>query len=117
MNAIMPMISTQRLIDWRLDVLILLSRGVSISEACREVGVGRATYYRHYAADPVFARQIDRARAEVQIQMLKIIRESNNWRAAAWFLEKSAPRDWGSVRDRLRLERCTCGAAGRIDER
>ena len=113
----MPMISTQGLIGWRLDVLILLSRGVSISEACREVGVGRATYYRHYAADPVFARQIDRARAEVRIQMLKIIRESNSWRAAAWFLEKSAPRDWGSVRDRLRLERCTCGAAGRIAER
>ena len=113
----MPMISTQGLIGWRLDMLILLSRGVSISEACREVGVGRATYYRHYAADPVFARQIDRARAEVRIQMLKIIRESNNWRAAAWFLEKSAPHDWGSVRDRLRLERCTCGAAGRIAER
>ena len=113
----MPMISTQGLIGWRLDVLILLSRGVSISEACREVGVGRATYYRHYAADPVFARQIDRARAEVQVQMLKIIRESNDWRGAAWFLEKSAPRDWGSVRDRLRLERCTCGAAGRIAER
>ena len=113
----MPMISTQGLIGWRLDMLILLSRGVSISEACREVGVGRATYYRHYAADPVFARQIDRARAEVRIQMLKIIRESNSWRAAAWFLEKSAPRDWGSVRDRLRLERCTCGAAGRIAER
>ena len=117
MNAIMPMISTQGLIGWRLDVLILLSRGVSISEACREVGIGRATYYRHYAADPVFARQIDRARVEVQLQMLRVIRESNDWRAAVWFLEKSAPRDWGSVKDRLRLERCSCGAAGRIDER
>ena len=115
MNAITPVIWSMSDISWRVDMAMLLCRGVSIAEACRELGISRARYYRHIKADPVFAMQMGRARAGVEVQLLRVITESGNWRAAAWFLEKRHPRGWGSVRARLRLEGCTCGAADYVD--
>ena len=101
--------------SWRIDIVILLCRGVSIAEACREVGISRARYYRHVNADPVFRMQVDHARGGVDVELLNVIRQSQNWRAAAWWLEKRNPRSWGPIRTRLRLEGCTCGAADYVD--
>lgn len=102
-------------ISWRVDMVMLLCRGVSIAEACRELGISRARYYRHVNADPIFKMQVGRARAGVEVQLLRVITEAKNWRAAAWFLEKRYPRSWGPVKARLRLEGCTCGAAYYVD--
>ena len=111
MNAMTPAVWSSMAMSWRVDIVILLCRGVSIAEACREVGVSRARYYRHVNADPVFEAQVRRARAGIESQLLSVIMQSQNWRASAWFLEKRDPRNWGSIKDRLRLERCTCGAS------
>lgn len=117
MNAVMPMVPTLEVISWRVDMVILLSRGVSISEACETLGISRAKYYRHVRRDPNFEAQVERARTIVSIDLLRVVRESKDWRAAAWLLEKRYPRDWGSMRTRMKLERCTCGAADYIDPR
>ena len=115
MNAIMPFNLKLQSDSWRVDMVILLCRGVSIAEACRELGISRARYYRHVNADPVFAEQVSRAKSSLNAELTRIIVESKDWRASAWWLEKRAPRDWGSMRNRMKLEKCTCGAADYID--
>ena len=117
MNAIMPTESSFRVMCWRTDMVILLSRGVSISEACRTLGVSRAAYYRHVDKSPSFRMQVERARLSIDAEMtLAVVHAGKeDWRAAAWYLEKRNPRDWGSVKDRLRLAKCTCGASRRVD--
>ncbi len=118
MNAIMkrvPRLPSFEERCWRVDMIILLSRGVSISRACEALNISRATYYRHVDKDPIFEHQVKRARLSIEIDMLKVVMKANDWRASAWYLEKRNPREWGSVKDRLRLERCTCGAGERID--
>ena len=117
MNMIMKKLPRLEVINWRVDMIILLSRGVSIVEACHTLGISRATYYRHLKADPTFEHQVERARMMVSIELFKIVRDAKDGRAAMWLLEKRYPRDWGTIRDRLRLERCTCGAADRIHKK
>jgi len=117
MNMIMKRKPTLKALNWRVDMIVLLSRGVSISDACKALGISRATYYRHRDADQIFKSQVERARVKIQLDLIRIIRESNNWRAAVWLLETRYPKDWGRLKDRLRLHGCTCGAAGRVDPR
>jgi hypothetical protein len=117
MNAIMPIRLALSSNSWRVDMVILLCRGVSIAEACRELGISRARYYRHVKADLVFAEQVLRAKSSVSSELTRVIVKSQNWRAAAWWLEKRNPREWGSMRNRMKLEKCTCGAADYIDPR
>jgi transposase len=111
MNMIMPRVPEVRALTWHLDAVILLSQGVSVVELCDVLGISRATYYRHLKADEDFAHQVRRARALVSVDLLRVIQEARDWRAAAWLLERRYPDEWGSVVDKLRIRRCTCGAA------
>ena len=118
MNMIMKEMRAFSVACWHTDMVILLSRGVSVVEACHTLGVARATYYRHLKAYPDFEHQVERAKMMVSIELFRIIRgaTAENWRAAVWLLEKRYPRSWGPLKDRLRLHGCTCGAAERIQE-
>ena len=114
MNMITPRTKAFERLIWATDMVLLLSKGVSISEACSLLGVSRATYYRRYHNDEIFRHQINRARQSVSAELLSVVRRSGEWRAAAWILEKRYPSDYGTVKDRLRLARCSCGAASAI---
>lgn len=114
MNAITPLNRLPTSPSWQTDIIILLSRGVSIVEACQITQVSRATYYRRLEKDASFKRQVERVRAIIEIELFQIVRESHDWRAATWLLEKRYPADYGTVRDRLRYARCSCGAASAI---
>ena len=46
-NMIMKEMRAFSVACWHTDMVILLSRGVSVVEACHTLGVSRATYYRH----------------------------------------------------------------------
>ena len=117
MNAIMPKMQISMGFDWHVDVIAYVSRGVSISGACEAAGVSRATYYRHRQKYPHFRKQIDRAQVISDVELVRAVKSSGDWRACAWLLEKRYPRGWGSMKDRLRLHGCTCGAAGRVNPR
>jgi len=101
-------------INWRVDMIILISRGVSIVEACSILGVSRSTFYRHLQKDQDFEHQVDRARTIVSLELFETVKASNDWRAAAWLLEKRFPMDYGTARDRLRYQSCSCGASAKI---
>ena len=116
MNMIMKDMRAFSVACWHTDMVILLSRGVSVVEACHTLGVSRATYYRHLKAYPDFEHQVERAKMMVSIELFRIIKEAKDWRASMWLLEKRYPRDWGPLKHRLRLHGCTCGAADRIQK-
>lgn len=46
-----------------------------------------------------FAVEVEKARAWAEIKSVEIIRQAGNetWQAAAWFLERTNPRDWGRI--------------------
>ena len=115
MNAIMPKMQISMGFDWHVDVVAYVSRGVSISGACAAAGVSRATYYRHRQKYPHFKRQIDRAQVIAEIELFRAVKSSGDWRAWMRLMEKRYPRSWGTIKDRLRLHGCTCGAAKYID--
>ena len=111
MNMITPIIIKPRS-TWALRLPILLAQGMSISEACQRVGVSRSTYYRYLSADPDFRHQVEYAQRSVKSECLTKIMLANDWRAAAWYLEKRYPEEWGTVGDKLRIKGCRCGARG-----
>ena len=83
--------------------------GNTIQTACALAGLSRKSYYRWLkeAEDapeghPLrhFRDTVKEALAEAQHRMLMIIQKAavKDWRAAAWFLERRCPEDWGRVR-------------------
>lgn len=52
-----------------------------------------------------FAAEVRRAEASLEIRCVETILESDNWRAAAWLLERRFPDRWGpSARHEVRAE-------------
>ncbi len=76
----------------------------------RASGVSERTYYRWLAeGEPEdgpehfrqFRRGVTRARAQARVAYAAVIRRAANegdWKAAAWFLERSEPEEWGLKR-------------------
>jgi transposase len=77
----------------------------SIKQACDWVGIGEATYHQWMAKgrdgrEPYteFVERMDKARARAVLDNLAIIRtaaQNGQWQAAAWFLERAYPQQWG----------------------
>lgn len=89
--------------------------GASIKDACDYVGITDRAYY-YWMARGEKARKGDdlyiqffhimkKARATGKIDAIARIRQAavENWQAAAWFLERSDPANWGR-RDKLTIE-------------
>ncbi|HKE79025.1 MAG TPA: hypothetical protein VKB54_06940 [Solirubrobacteraceae bacterium] len=93
----------------------LLRAGSHPDVACKVVGIGRRTYYRwlargqsNRARDRPYADLRDRigqARAEAEARAVAQIARAgaDDWRAAAWFLERGFPDRWGRPAERERL--------------
>lgn len=90
--------------------------GNSYKNACALAGIGERTLYlwmgddQNPAAYAVqFLQRIKEASAQAIHRNVMVIQNAaiNNWQAAAWFLERRVPQDWGRV-DRVE----TTGANG-----
>ena len=94
----------------------MLKAGNYITVALRAVGIGGATFRdwmrrgRSSTApgDELYRELVERvdvARAEGEIRNVAQIASAarDNWQAAAWILERSAPERWGRVSTKLRL--------------
>jgi hypothetical protein len=94
-----------------------IRNGASLSTAANAAALGTSTVYAWLARaeelqyrDPQTLQSTDRkflefrdathhARATVELRALKIISDQidqNNWKAAAWFLERSFPERWSN---------------------
>lgn len=104
-----------KLIDpkMRQRLMDALVAGNTIRNACTMAGIGETTYYRWLEeADHApeghelreFREEVKRAHAEAIHRNLMIIQKAaaHHWQAAAWFLERRAPEDWGR-RDRVEM--------------
>ena len=84
----------------------MVRSGALIKTACQACGIHESTYFRwiNRADDPdapevyrEFRESITRARALAEMDALTLVRQAGrtDWRAAAWFLERSFPQDYG----------------------
>ena len=91
----------------------MLRAGNYLHVAVKAAGISRGTFDRWIqqskGGDPTFvefADRIDRARAEGQARHVALIAKSatEDWRAAAWLLERSHPQLWAGVSVRMRSD-------------
>jgi len=84
----------------------MIADGVMIETACRTAGISARTYRRWLAnaddpnADPKYAKfrdDADAARAKAEADSIQMVagHAKDDWRAAAWFLERSFPAKYG----------------------
>lgn len=107
-----PKSTDKELID---RLLAALRAGNYIETACSFAGIGTSTYFRwlkEAEADDApehlreFREAVESARAQAIVRNVKLIQDAatnGTWQAAAWWLERSQPHQWGR-NDKLRAE-------------
>ena len=89
------------------DKLSLIYRavesGMSYKDACSVSGISEATFYEWKTSKPEFLEALSEAEAKGQSALLGKIRESPDWRSAAWILERRFSDTWGR-KDKLETE-------------
>lgn len=107
-----PSLLTPELQD---QIATMIRAGTSVTVACEAAGISRETFYQWLkrgesraakdAAHREFRERISSARAEAEARAVTIIATAarEDWRAAAWLLERSFPERWGSSAERERL--------------
>lgn len=82
----------------RRKIIALLANGSSRRVAGRIAGCSHTTIERTAQRDPEFAAELEAAEHNVEIEALQQIRKAAKkdryWRAAAWLLERTNPRDF-----------------------
>lgn len=75
----------------------VLTSGATVRDSCAFVGITAETFYTWCARYSDFSERIEKARATAKISSVAVIRKASqtNWQAAAWFLERSDPANWG----------------------
>lgn len=82
-----------------------IRNGLNQTFASKLAGIDQHTLKAWRDSDPLFARELEAARAEfVQKHVGNIDRHSKrNWMASAWLLERTEPRDFGSPSTQLSI--------------
>jgi hypothetical protein len=99
---------SKKIMEVSEPLIKLLKSGVFISHACNVVGINPDTYYDwmkkgEKATEGIhreFYLQVKKARAEAITRNVAIIQKAapDSWRAAAWWLERSCPAEFGKRR-------------------
>jgi hypothetical protein len=86
-------------------LLEAIRNGLSQKFASKLAGIHPSTLKDWRDSDPLFARELEAARAEfVQKHVGRIDNHSKrNWMASAWLLERTEPRDFGPAHAQLSI--------------
>ena len=88
---------TERLLDG-------LRHGMTRRAAAAFGGMHHATLYRMLASDATLATEVEKAESQAEAAFTKLVADAaanpKNWTAAAWWLERRHPDDFGR-RDRI----------------
>ena len=79
-------------------VCFALRQGATISLACQYAGIAPKTFRDWRSADEALRQQVEAIESKAAIAALERIHkgaDEGSWQAAAWFLERRFPRDFG----------------------
>lgn len=78
-----------------------LCTGLPIKTTCGLVGIDETTFYEWKKNNPGFKEAIEATRAVYESNLIDLIRSNapNDWRAAAWLLERRHPESWSLKKD------------------
>jgi len=99
------------------EIIALIEAGDTIQAACKKTGIGRSTFYRFLDSNRdkrdtlKKAEEIrDRATGDLAIEAVKAA-FLNDWRSAAWWLERSYPEQF-SLRTEFRVKEAPKSLSG-----
>ena len=75
-----------------------LSAGNTRRAACSFAGINESTLWRWMKSSATFASRIEKAEGDAEVRNVAIISraaQEGTWQAAAWWLERRYPRDYG----------------------
>jgi transposase-like protein len=79
----------------------LLARGHTVSAVCGAVGIGERTFYDWREKHPHFSQATLRAIGQSKIALVDKVRQSDDWRAQAFLLERRWPTEFGKTEARI----------------
>jgi len=85
--------------DVAMIICTYLRKGSTIEGSCQAANIDRRTYYRWKEEIPEFREFVNATEADVEAAQLETIHMSQDWRAAAWILERRFPQRWGVKRE------------------
>lgn len=94
--------------DRRKRILEALRQGNTRRVAVALAGISYETFCDWMRKHPDFSEQCKNAEAEAELASVQIIRKAaiDTWQAAAWWLERRRPEEWGNSHVvKVRLER------------
>ena len=92
--------------ELQADLVRFLRGGVYVTDACALVGIDQGTYHRWVAKAAEddapeefreFREAVEKARAEAVARNVALVQKAadHSWQAAAWWLERSRPDQYG----------------------
>ena len=84
--------------EGRIEALVIaLGTGCTREAAARHAGIDRTTLYRWLERDAAIRTRVEKAEADVEVRLAAQIVQAapDDWRAAAWLLERRRPAGYG----------------------
>ena len=78
----------------------LLVQGHTVSAVCGAVGIGERTFYEWREKHPHFSQATSRAIGQSKIALVDKVRQSDDWRAQAFLLERRWPSEFSKTEAR-----------------
>jgi len=73
----------------RERIVQMLERGHTVKTTVAANGISERCYFDHCTKDPAFLAATQRARAQGRMQLVDSILKARDWRAKAWYLERT----------------------------
>jgi hypothetical protein len=78
----------------------LLERGHTVGTTCGAVGLSPRSFHDYCVKDSSFLAETQRARAQGRVRIVNSILDDQDWRGKAWYLERTAPDEFGRCAER-----------------
>ena len=83
----------------RRQICTMLAGAHTIRTTCAALGIGERSFFT-WCEDPTFFAETQRARARGRVRIVESILGSEDWRAQAWYLERTDPAEFARVAER-----------------
>jgi hypothetical protein len=79
----------------------LLAQGHTVSAVCGAVGISESSFYQWKRENSQFSEATTRAIGQSKIALIDKLRQSDDWRAQAFLLERRWPAEFGKTQPRV----------------